>query len=46
VIGTGLLHVVGITFGLATKWNSGKVVVRSLGGAIAVAGLAFLTGMA
>jgi len=46
VIGTGLLHVVGITFGLATKWNSGKVLVRSLGGAIAVAGLAFLTGMA
>ena len=46
VIGTGLLHLAGITFGLATKWNAGKVVVRALGGAISVAGLAFLFGYA
>jgi len=46
VIGTGLLHLVGITFGLATKWEAGRVAVRAAGGAIAVAGLAFLTGFA
>ncbi|MCB1486758.1 MAG: HupE/UreJ family protein [Bauldia sp.] len=46
VIGTGLLHLTGITLGLATKWEAGKVAVRALGGAIAVAGLAFLTGVA
>jgi urease accessory protein len=46
VIGTGLLHLIGITFGLATRWEAGKVAVRAAGGAIAVAGLAFLTGLA
>jgi urease accessory protein len=46
VIGTGLLHLVGITFGLATRWENGKVAVKAAGGAIAVAGLAFLTGFA
>nr|WP_202314540.1 HupE/UreJ family protein [Mesorhizobium sp. L-8-10] len=46
VTGTGLLHLIGITFGLATKWEAGKVAVRAAGGAIAVAGLAFLTGFA
>jgi urease accessory protein len=46
VIGTGLLHLIGITLGLATRWETGKVAVRAAGGAIAVAGMAFLTGMA
>jgi urease accessory protein len=46
VMGTGLLHLAGITFGLATKWEGGKVAVRAAGGAIAVTGLAFLTGFA
>jgi urease accessory protein len=46
VIGTGLLHLIGITLGLATRWETGKVAVRAAGGAIAIAGMAFLTGMA
>jgi urease accessory protein len=46
VIGTGLLHLTGITLGLATKWDTGKIAVRAAGSAIAVAGLAFLTGLA
>jgi urease accessory protein len=46
VIGTGLLHLIGITLGLATRWETGKVALRAAGGAIAIAGMAFLTGMA
>ena len=46
VIGTGLLHLVGILIGTATKWEAGKVAVRAAGGAIAIAGMAFLTGAA
>lgn len=46
VVGTGLLHVIGISFGLATRWEAGKVAVKAAGGAIAIAGLAFLTGFA
>lgn len=46
VMATGLLHLTGITFGLATKWEAGKVAVRAAGGVIAAAGLAFLTGLA
>ncbi len=46
VVATGLLHLVGITFGLATKWEAGKFAVRTVGGIIAIAGLAFLTGVA
>ena len=46
VVGTGLLHLAGIALGLTTKWEPGKVAVRATGGAIAVAGLAFLTGIA
>jgi urease accessory protein len=46
VIGTGLLHLAGIALGLTTKWEPGKIAVRTTGGAIAVAGLAFLTGFA
>ena len=46
VVGTGVLHLAGIALGLTTKWEPGKVVVRTMGGVIAVAGLAFLTGVA
>lgn len=46
VIGTGLLHLVGIAIGLAWRWDVGKVAVRAAGGMIAVAGMAFLTGVA
>ena len=44
VIATGCLHVLGITFGLLTKWKEGRIAVRTGGMAIAVTGLAFLTG--
>jgi len=46
VIATGLLHLLGIGLGLATRWDAGRVAVRAAGGAIALAGLAFLTGAA
>lgn len=46
VIGTGLLHLAGIAIGLAWRWDAGKVAVRAAGGMIAVAGVAFLTGLA
>jgi len=44
VISTGLLHLCGITFGLATRWRTGRLAVRAGGGAIALAGAGFLTG--
>jgi urease accessory protein len=46
VITTGLLHLCGIAFGLLVRWPAGKVAVQAGGGAIALAGLAFLTGLA
>jgi urease accessory protein len=42
VISTGLLHLSGIAIGLLIHWSWGKVVVRILGGGIALAGLYFL----
>jgi urease accessory protein len=45
VIATGLLHLCGIAFGALAQWPVGKMVVRAGGGAIAVAGLGFLTGV-
>jgi urease accessory protein len=45
VIATGLLHVAGIAFGLLTKWPAGSIAVRTGGAAIALAGVAFLTGI-
>jgi urease accessory protein len=42
VAATGLLHIAGITLGLATSWPMGKIVVRSAGLAIACFGLVFL----
>lgn len=46
VVATGLLHLCGIAFGLLIRWPAGQVAVRAGGGAIALAGVAFLTGVA
>jgi urease accessory protein len=45
VAATGLLHLAGISFGLLARWPAGRLAVRAAGGAIAVAGVAFLSGM-
>jgi urease accessory protein len=42
VIATGLLHLCGIAFGTLAAWPVGRVAVRAAGGAIALAGIAFL----
>jgi urease accessory protein len=44
VLATGMLHLLGIAFGLLVKWPAGKFAVRISGGAIALAGVGFLTG--
>lgn len=46
VLATGLLHLAGIAFGLLAGHWAGQIAVRAAGAAIAVAGLAFLTGYA
>ncbi|SIN90272.1 HupE/UreJ family protein [Vannielia litorea] len=46
VVGTGLLHLVGIGFGFLTRSEAGKVAVRGAGGVIAAVGAAFLFGLA
>jgi len=46
VVGTGMLHAIGIAFGLVSEWNWGKVAVQAAGGVIAVVGMAFLVGVA
>jgi urease accessory protein len=46
VIATGCLHLSGIALGLLARWPAGRLAVRTGGGAIALAGVAFLTGMA
>jgi urease accessory protein len=45
VVATGLLHLTGIAFGLLARWPAGRLTVRAAGGAIALAGLAFLSGI-
>jgi urease accessory protein len=42
VLATGLLHLSGIALGLSVRWPMGHVAVRAIGGAIALAGVAFL----
>ena len=46
VVATGLLHVAGIGIGMLGRWPAGRVAVRGAGAAIALAGGAFLTGLA
>jgi urease accessory protein len=45
VMATGLLHLTGIAFGLLARWPAGRYAVRAAGGAIMLAGLAFLRGI-
>jgi urease accessory protein len=45
VIATGMLHLLGIAFGLLVRWPLGKLAVRTGGGVIAMLGVGFLTGM-
>jgi urease accessory protein len=45
VVGTGLLHLCGIAFGLLTRSAAGTIAVRTAGGVIAAAGVGFLTGV-
>ena len=42
VIATGCLHGVGITIGLAHRWNKGRIAMRVAGSIVLVAGLYFL----
>ena len=46
VVSTGLLHMIGIAFGLLVRWPAGRIAVRGAGGVISLAGIAFLTGIA
>ncbi len=46
VIGTGLLHLVGIALGFLTRSSVGTMAARGIGGAIALVGAAFLFGLA
>ncbi len=45
VLATGLLHLGGVAFGLLVRWPAGKIAVQAGGGAIALAGVGFLTGI-
>lgn len=42
VIGTGLLHAVGIVIGLLRQWRWGQLTVRAAGGMVGVVGAVFL----
>ena len=46
VIATGLLHLCGIGFGGLSRWPAGRLAVRGAGGAIALIGVTYLTGLA
>ena len=46
VIATGLLHLVGIAFGLLARWPMGVAAVRTAGALIACAGVVFLNRLA
>lgn len=45
VIATGLLHLIGIGFGLAVDRPGGRIALRGAGGIIAALGVAFLFGL-
>jgi urease accessory protein len=42
VVATGCLHAAGIGIGLVHRWRAGKVALRAMGAAVAVAGVWFL----
>jgi len=44
VVGTGLLHMVGIALGFLTRLPRGELMVRGCGGLISVVGLTYLVG--
>ncbi|MEE2820794.1 MAG: HupE/UreJ family protein [Pseudomonadota bacterium] len=44
VIGTGLLHLAGMSIGFATRLPRGELIVRGCGGVISVIGLTYLVG--
>ena len=46
VVATGLLHLLGIAFGLLVRWPKGIYAVQAGGGIISAVGLAFLFGFA
>ncbi len=46
MIATGLLHLAGIGLGHLVRWSAGKWLVQAVGALIALAGVAFLTGVA
>jgi len=46
VVGTGLLHAVGIGIGLLPRSGAGRAAVRGAGAAVALVGAAFLAGVA
>ena len=42
VVATGCLHALGIAIGLLHRWHAGRVVIRVLGGGVALVGCLFL----
>lgn len=44
ILATGLLHLTGITIGLAYRWPWGKMLLRGAGGLVLCGGLSFLWG--
>ncbi len=46
VVATGLLHLIGIAFGLLVRWPAGTVAIRAGGVVISAVGAAFLFGYA
>jgi urease accessory protein len=44
IFATGLLHLTGITIGLAYRWRWGKLLLRGAGGLVLCGGLSFLWG--
>ncbi len=42
VVSTGTLHATGIAIGVVHRWRAGKILLRALGGVVALVGLFFL----
>jgi urease accessory protein len=45
VIATGMLHLSGIALGTLSHWPAGRLTVRTIGGVIALIGVAYLGGL-